>query len=256
MSAFGQVLKDIRGTLGLSQVALAHTLESTQRHVSFLETGRSRPTPGFVSRICRELELNIAQRINLYEASGLRSPYQRRDLGSEDITAALNLIEMRVLRNWPFPALVLDPDWTILRNNTAFDRMFGPFLQRGNTTPNLLEIMVSDPFRAMISNWDQVASVFYYRLQRTASQSPHVATVFADARARGVFAAVEQDLTNTDGIPVFVPIRLDLPNGVKLEISSFLGQLASCQDALVEGLEIELIVPLDEASEQIMRAMG
>lgn len=256
MSAFGQVLKDIRGTLGLSQLALANTLNSTQRHVSFLETGRSRPTPVFLSRICRDLELNIAQRVNLYEASGLRSPYLRRDLRSDDITAALNLIESRVLRNWPFPALVLDPDWTILRSNVAFERMFSPFLTSGNAAPNLLEIMVSDPFRTMISNWDQVAGVFYYRLQRSSNHSAHVADVFTKARARGLFAAVEQDLTSDDGIPVFVPIRLTLPNGAVLEISSFLGQLASCQDALIEGLEIELIVPLDETSEQIMRAMA
>lgn len=256
MSPFGQVLKDIRGSLGLSQVALAQTLDSTQRHVSFLETGRSRPTPGFLSRICRVLELNIAQRVNLYEASGMRSPYQRRDMGSDDIVVALNMIEQRVLRNWPFPALVLDPDWTVLRCNGAFTQIFGPMMPDGNAAPNLLDILISPPFLAMIENWDQVASILYFRLQRTSGHSPHVAQIFMQAKACGLFAAVERDLTGAGDFPVFVPIRLQLPNGAVLEISSLLGQLASCQDALVEGLEIELMVPLDESSEQLMRGMA
>jgi len=184
------------------------------------------------------------------------NPYQRRDMESEEISAALSTIEARVLANWPFPALVLDRDWNVLRANPAFGRMFGAILGQGNATPNLLEAFVSEPFLSMVQNWDQVASILYFRLQRTAARSTHVAGIFAKAKAQGLFDAMERDLAGADEIPVFVPIRLGLPNGVVLEMSSLLGHLASCQDVLVEGMEIELMVPLDEASEQIMRGIS
>ena len=132
MTSFGHVLKDIRAARGLSQTALALALDSTQRHVSFLETGRSLPTGSFLSRICRAMSLNIAQRINLYDASGLANPYVSRDMGSDEIRDALDMIEKRVLKNWPFPALVLDPDWNVLRQNDAFTLFFKPLSPQGN----------------------------------------------------------------------------------------------------------------------------
>ena len=255
MDTFGPVLKDIRNSMGLSQAGLAGELDSTQRHLSFLETGRSRPSPGFVSRICRVLDLSIAQRINLYEAAGFHSPYRRRNLRSDEIMQALDTIEMRVLRNWPFPALVLDFEWNVLRANSAFDQIFAPFLSATNTAANLLEVILSPAFVGLVQNWDEAASIMYYRLQRTAQHSPRVADIFAQGRARGLFDHVEQDAVGRQDIPVFVPVELKLPEGPTMQFTSMLGQLASCQDALIEGLEIELMVPLDEGSEMAMRSM-
>jgi len=78
-------------------------------------------------------------------------------MGSDDIRAAQDMIETRVLRNWPFPALVLvlDPDWNVLRNNAAFAQIFGAFMPRGNSLANLLEVMMSDAFQWRIQNWDR-----------------------------------------------------------------------------------------------------
>lgn len=255
MTSFGHVLKDIRAARGLSQAALALSLESTQRHVSFLETGRSLPTASFLSRICRAMNLNIAQRVNLYDASGLANPYTRRDMDSDEIHAALDMIEKRVLKNWPFPALVLDPDWNILRSNAAFDQIFGCLMLQGNVPANLLEVLMSDMFQGLVQNWDEAAGVMFYRLQRAAAHSPRIAQVLQTAQSQGRFAGMEQHLGELGEIPIFLPIRIALPEGPVMELSSLLGKLASCQDALIEGLEIELMVPLDEASEQTMLSM-
>ncbi len=102
------------------------------------------------------LDLNIARRVNLYDASGLPNPYKTRDPGSQEITAALNVLQGRMLANWPFPAMVLDPDWTLLRSNALFDRMFGGLMPEGNAAPKLLAAVVSDPFLPMIRNWNGV----------------------------------------------------------------------------------------------------
>lgn len=251
---FGTVLKDVRAGLGLSQAALADQLGSTQRHLSFIETGRSRPTPYFVTRICKELSLSIAQKAALFQAAGLATPFPTRERSSDEVKAALDMIHDRVLVNWPFPALVLDEHWTVLRSNAAFAKLFGPFLQDTNAQPNLLEIMVSDRFRGLIANWDEAATSFFFRLQASSAHSEQVNALFARCRSNGLFDNVELQLSGASGMPVYVPISVNLPNGMQFQITSLLGKLSSVQDALVEGFEIELMLPTDAASEALMRS--
>ena len=121
---------------------------------------------------------------------------------------------------------------------------------------NLLEVLMSDIFQSLIQNWDEAAGVMFFRLQRAAAHSPRIAKVLLAAQEQGRFEGMEQHLNGLTEIPVFLPIRLVLPNGPEIQISSLLGKLASSQDALIDGLEIELMVPLDETSEQTMRAMA
>lgn len=250
---FGTVLKDVRAHKGLSQAALAQSLGSTQRHVSFVETGRSRPTAYFVARICQELSLSLAQKAQLYTAAGLPAPFAQRARTSDEVAAALDLIHTRVLTPWPFPALVMDEDWNVLRRNGPFEALFAPLLPQGNAAANLLDIMLSDIFRSLVVNWEEASTAFYFRLQAAAGRSAHVAQLFAKTRSTGLFDGVEARLTNTETLPVFVPIRIALPGGPTIELSSLMGKLASVQDALIDGFEIELMVPTDDMSAQIMQ---
>ena len=253
MSNFGLGLKDVRARLGLSQEALAMQLGSTQRHLSFLETGRSQPTPSFLARICRELELSLAQRANLFDASGLANPYARRTPDSEEVVKALDMIEARLLRHWPFPGTILDHAWAILRTNRAFDCMIGPMIPPGNE-PNLLDVLLSDGFRERLLNWDEVLPVFYYRLQASAALNPRVAAIFERVKSQGLFDGFEKHLTADKPMPVFVPFRIALAPGVEVEMSSVLGRLVSIQDAAFEGFEVELMMPTDVASEKAVLA--
>ncbi|WP_165390170.1 helix-turn-helix domain-containing protein [Thalassococcus sp. S3] len=253
MSDFGPVLKEIRLSLGLSQASCAATLQSTQRHISFLETGRSQPSPGFVARICRELGLSIAQRAALFESAGLQNPYVRRSMQSDDVQRALDLIAAQVLDHWPFPALVMDRHWTILRANEQFINVFSSVLPAGNTAPNLIDVMLSPAFLPMITNWHMAAATFYFRLQRGAAQSTQVAERFRKARAGGLFDLVERELIQGADVPPMVPIELTLPNGAQVRLTSLIGHLAGCQDAAMEGCEVELIVPFDDTSETVLR---
>lgn len=250
---FGAVLKDIRSTHGLSQHALAERLGSTQRHVSFVETGRSAPTDYFVTRLCRTLDLSLAQRANLFQAAGLPPVYLARDPGSDEVRAALDMLERRVLAHWPFPALVLDPAWTILRENAQMRVVFGALLPEGNAPLNLLEILQLPHVRGMITNWDQAAEMFYYRLQSAAARHAQAARVFAQAKANGMFDTLPRSLANSGPAPVFVPLRFDLPDGRRFEMTSLVGRLAAAHDCMVEDLEVEFFVPCDAGSETVLR---
>ncbi|WP_286175681.1 helix-turn-helix domain-containing protein [Labrenzia sp. CE80] len=255
-AAFGRTLRSVRGQAGLSQCDFANRLGTTQRHLSFLETGRARPSLSMIQRVEREFALPIASRLALYEAAGLHSPYKRRDLASEEISEALDIIEHRLLRHWPFPAYVVDKRWTILRSNTAGQRFLSATCPPGNEPPNLFRILTGDDFRSRVTNWKEAAPVLATRLYREAAEDPEMAALLEEALAAGLFDGIDANETSdtTIEIPVFVPIEFSAPDGVKLRLTSMLGQLASVQDAIIEGMTIELMVPMDEASEQLMLA--
>lgn len=256
IAGFGAVLRGLRRELGLSQSELALKLGSTQRHFSFLETGRSQPSRDMIARLATGLDLSAGQRAALFEASGFRSPYSRRHITSPDIVEALDMIADRVLAHWPFPAFALDPDWTVLRANTPAEKMLAMFASESSGGPrNLLQTMLSPAFNAMIENWGEASTAFYFRLLTAAGESTLVREALAQARADGLFDGISQTLANSRDIPVYVPLVMAPMPGVKLRLTSVLGQLASVHDALVEGIDIEFLVPIDASSELTMLAM-
>jgi len=251
-NSFGNALKSIRHELGLSQSGVAISLGSTQRHVSFLETGRSQPGRAMLGRLVTELGLNAAQRANLFAASGFHNPYKKRTLRSDEVAETLDMIENRVLAHWPFPAFVLDAEWNVLRSNPPAQAMFAPFINETSEKLNVLSVFLSDQFRGMVVNWKQASTALYFRLQAAAALSPRIKREFEAASARGVFENITATITSATDIPVFVPVILRQPDGSNLQVTSLLGQLVSVHDALVEGFEVELMIPVDQASEQCM----
>lgn len=247
-TAFGPALRAVRQSLGLSQAALAMELSTPQRHVSFLETGRAAPTRAMVSRIAMELSLNTAQRAALFAASGFSAPYPTRDPQSAEIVGVLQMIERQILAHWPYPAFILDKEWTILRHNDRAARLLAPFRHPDGRAFNMLEILLEPDFRKLIENWDEVSAGFYFRLHDAAQRSPRVADAFAMARARGDFDHIPNLLTSQNQAPVFIPVRLRMADGLVLCFTSLLGRFATVQDALIESFDIELLVPVDDAS--------
>ena len=255
-ATFGSTLRFIRQTLGLSQLALANKLGSTQRHVSFLETGRSGVTKDFLQRICTELPLSTGQRGALFEASGFRNPFPSRKLSDTEIANALDMIERRILNNWAFPAFALDRDWTILRANKSATAMFAAFgLTLDNTPKSLLTMVLSPQFRAAVSNWDQVCVGFYFRLLAAAEQDATVRTALDTAISKGLFDDVPRRMTDTKTDTLKPCAEMKLPNGTRLRMMPFVGRLATVQDARLEHIEIELMVPVDDTTDTNLRRM-
>lgn len=255
-SAFGAALRATRAALGLSQLALAHRLGSTQRHLSFLETGRAQITCSFLQRICTELNLSTAQRSALFETSGLRNPFPERRLSDSELATAIDTIEHHLLRNWAFPAFALDRDWTILRANSPARAMFALFgLDLSTGQHSLLALVLSPGFRSAILNWDEVSPGFYFRLMAAAERDATVRAAFEAARAEGLFNAVPAQITGKGDGPILKCAVLALPDGKQLRMTPFVGQMPTLQDVRLEQIEIELMIPLDDATEVALKTL-
>ncbi|KAJ53987.1 hypothetical protein ACMU_04590 [Actibacterium mucosum KCTC 23349] len=255
-SRFGEELRAVRADLGLSQSALAGQLGSTQRHLSFLETGRSQPTRSFLGRLCSELNLSAAQRGALFEASGFASPVSQQGNTGKDVEAALDMMQVQILDQWPYPALILDPGWNILRVNGHTRTLFGAFGLGGGAGPdNLIELLLSDHMRSMVVNWTQVCAAIYFRLRKAAEHDQKLADRLQSLRRDGMFDNVPTAITQPGAMPAIIPFTIGFPDGSRMGMTSMLGQIATAQDPVVEGFEVEMMLPVDAASQTILQTI-
>ena len=253
-SPFGEMLRALRREHGLSQIELAQRLGSTQRHLSFLETGRARPSRSMLQRIERELSLPIPRSHVLYDLAGFASPHTVRAEESLEARETLDLIEHRILANWPFPAFVLDTRWTIQRLNGPGKQFISEFVRDQNEPENLFKIFLSPAFRKCVLNWEDVAPALAARLFKEAAKDRELSELLEQAQNVGILD--DRNTACLETVPVFVPAVISGPNGSQLRLTSLLGQLASAQDAIIEGMTIELMVPMDAATEDLLLGNG
>jgi hypothetical protein len=104
----------------------------------------------------------------------------------------------------------------------------------------------------MVTNWEQASGSFYTRIQSVAKRSPLVRAALDAAVDEGRFDHVAQVLGGPEDVPVHIPIEVQLPDGAQMRFTSLHGRWVSVHDALVEQFEVELLVPLDRASEGVV----
>ena len=253
---FGELLAEIRAEKGWSQHKLAIEANTTQRHLSFLETGRSQAPREMVVRLGEALELPLDRRAEMFESAGFISPYKVRRVSDEEIQKTLAMIEKFYLANWPFPAMVLDATWNILRYNQAAKNFLNFEHQPGDAAPNLMEIFMRSGLPQRIRNWEQASTSLYLRIRRHARRTIGFDQYLEKAESSGLFDHALQRIADASELPIFIPFELEMPDGNILKFSSTEGNLSAVHDAVVEELIFEMFLPLDEASEVILRQFG
>ena len=108
VTPFGAALRRWRLALGASQLALANLAATTTRHVSFLETGRSRPSGEMVARLAEALELPLREANDLFRAAGLAAAFPETPLGADDLAPFNAVVEQMLSRHDPYPAYAID----------------------------------------------------------------------------------------------------------------------------------------------------
>src|SRR5262245_54821135 len=121
-SPFGGLLRHWRIGRGLSQLALAMEAGISTRHLSFLETGRAQPSRAMVELPAGMLDVPLSERNSLLLAAGYAPTYERRPLSAPDLQPVQRALEFILEQQEPYPAIVVDGGWNILKRNRAADR--------------------------------------------------------------------------------------------------------------------------------------
>ena len=169
VTTFGRYMKRWRLQRGLSQLDLAVRADVSQRHVSFIETGRSRPRKDVVNKVAEALEVPLRDRNVLLEAAGLAPSYPEVHLSDAAAAPFRNAIQIMLESHEPYPAYVINRWWDLIDENAAGRRFFP---QTGDGPINLVDAVLGPgPFREMVVNFSAVAWMFLRRMRTEVADS-------------------------------------------------------------------------------------
>src|SRR3974390_10980 len=139
----GELLRYWRHERGKSQLNLSMDTGISQRHLSFVESGRSSPSRDFLSIVSDALNIPLRERNVLLLASGFAPQYGEQSMDAEQMAVITKAIDRMLQQHEPHPALVLDRYWNVIRTNKAAPRFFGSFvdLEKRPKPRNLLDLM-------------------------------------------------------------------------------------------------------------------
>ena len=117
--AVGQLLREWRERRRISQLDLSIQAEVSARHLSFVETGRSQPTPGMILRLSEQLDVPLRERNALLLAGGYAPAYPEHSLDEPELTRLRAALRQILAGHEPYPALVINRWWEMLDGNAA-----------------------------------------------------------------------------------------------------------------------------------------
>jgi transcriptional regulator with XRE-family HTH domain len=250
----GVLLRQWRGIRGKSQLALAMEAGVSQRHVSFVESGRSVPSRQMLLDLAEALDVPLRERNTLLVAAGYAPVYAEDPLDGR-VMERINVALQRMLRQHePYPALVLDRTWSVLRTNDAAARFFGSFIDLASRPKprNLLHLMF-DPagLRPFVANWAETAKALLARVNREALGGvvdPQTRRLLDElSRYPGVEAAWRAP-TPASALPM-IPLSF-IKDGVTLSYFSMLATVGTPQTIAAQELRLECMFPADAATEE------
>jgi transcriptional regulator with XRE-family HTH domain len=251
---FNDYFRSWRRYRKLSQLELALTAGVSQRHVSWLETGRSKPSREMVIRLSEAMEIPLRERNTFLQTAGFANVYTEKALEEPTMSAVFDVIRTILDHHDPMPAVVVDRLWNVRMKNGGADLMFSlagdsdeVWRSIGDDGEHNLALLTLHPkgLRPFIANWDAAAPEFIRRLKREAlaSGDPRMREKFAKIIA--LAGPVAETGDNTSQLMPVLPLEISV-NGLNLSLFSVITTFGTPQDITTEELRIEAFYPSDK----------
>ena len=254
-SGAGDLLREWRNRRRMSQLDLALEANVSARHLSFIETGRAKPSREMVLTLADHLQVPLREQNALLLAAGFAPVFTEVDLEDERMSPVRGALDSILKGHEPYPAVIVDRQWEIVASNAPAGLLLDGVPDELVSPPaNALRITLHpDGLAPRILNFDQWSGHLVTRLHRQAllSQDPALAELERELLA---YPGVEP----SSGIAepeemLFVPLRLQLPNETLLSLFSTVATFGTALDVTLEELSIEAFFPADEASKDYLR---
>jgi len=261
---FGHLLRNWRTTRRLSLLELALASRVSQRHLSFLESGRAQPSRPMVLQLAATLDLPLRECNVLLAAAGFAPHYRESRLGSAQMAPIEAALKRALTYHEPYPAVVVDRDYDIVLENRAFAALIallGPRARwaasccpRGR--PNLLYLTFhADGARPYIRNLEEIGPALVQRAYRDYALTRGAASgAFLDTLRAAVDIPAAWQAAEVPNVPV-LPLVL-AKDGLELELFSLIATFGTPADVTTDELRIETFYPASPATEQVLHAMS
>lgn len=261
-TGFGTLLRDRRTSRDLTQEQLSFRADLSTRHISFLETGRSRPSRESVLALAEALALPLRDRNLMLESAGFAAAYPDRELTDPERSHLRSLLSFVLERHEPYPCYVVDRCWNVEMHNEAGGRTLMWLIGEGADADdvNLLRLLFDpDGLRPCTVNFEEVASSLLARLERESAARPgddELRALLEELRRMAPATSLESTPRDTGNFdpseaPV-LPIHLR-HDGIDLRLFSMIMAVGTPRDVTVEELRVETFFPADPESEELLR---
>jgi transcriptional regulator with XRE-family HTH domain len=252
-SPAGILLRQWRDARGKTQLDLSFDAGVSQKHISFVESGRSIPSRQMLLDLAQALDVPLRERNELLIAAGYAPLYSEPAIDAPVMNSIAKALQRMLRQHEPFPAIVMDRNWNVLMSNDAAPQLFNCFIDLASRPPprNLLHL-VFDPngLRPFVANWPETAKGLLGRVCREALG--HV----IDEKTKALLAELSQypgvkpewRAPSPGSVLPMIPFSLT-KDGVTLNYFSMITTVGTPQTVTAEELRLECLFPADDSTE-------
>jgi transcriptional regulator with XRE-family HTH domain len=254
----GELLRDWRSRRHRSQMDVALDVAVSTRHLSFVETGRSRPSPELVLAIANVLDVPLRERNTLLLAAGYAPRYSQTPLDDPSMSRVRASVQRMLDAHDPYPGVVIDRLWNVVLNNSAAallldgipEHVLGPTL-------NVYRVCLHpDGLAARTVNFDDWATYLLGQLRRSILLTGDAALHDLADEVRGypdVARVIDLPRSSEwDDPPLLVPLEMQAGDEV-LSLFTTLTAFGTPLDVTLDEIAVELFFPADDRTEAILR---
>jgi transcriptional regulator with XRE-family HTH domain len=249
---FAQALRERRASRRLSQLDLAIRAGTTQRHLSFIESGRSAPGREMVIRLGESLGLPLRDRNDLLLKAGFAPAYPESPLDGSALAPAREALDHILTAHLPFPAIIIDRCGTLIAANAGQQMLFDGCAPELLASPaNAYRIALHpDGMAPRISNFAEwgrhILNGLAAELDR--AQDPRLA-----ALAQELSRYVPQQALQAGSLGFAVPLQLRSGRG-ELRLMTTITSFATAVDVTLSELKLEAFLPADQFTADVLLA--
>jgi transcriptional regulator with XRE-family HTH domain len=256
-SGVGELLRGWRTRRRLSQLDLAVEAEVSARHLSFVETGRSRPSRELVLHLAEHLDVPLRERNALLLAAGYAPVHPHTSLEAEAMEPVRAALDKLLRGHEPFPAVIVDRRWDLVSSNAPALSILTEGVSPELLAPPVNALRVTlhpEGLAPRIVNFGEWSAHLLQRLHRqfVLTADPEVGSLLAELRG---YPGVEE-ISPAASDPVamlFVPLRLHDSAGRELTFFSTIATFGTAVDVTLAELSIESFFPADKATEELLQ---
>lgn len=258
--SFGMLLKQWRNQRGFSQLDLALTSQVSQRHISFLESGRAKPSQEMVLQLAAFLEIPLRQQNLMLSAAGFAPIHTETDLSAPEITSVRKALDFMLHKQEPYPAFAIDRYWNLLLTNNGADRLLAAFIAPDKLRTlfyidgkiNLMRLVFHPQgLRPFIVNWENFANHLLQRVHRSAmaeGEGDRSHQLLKELMSYPGIAEIWNIANTATPNTLLLGIHLKR-NALELQFFSTIATLGTSYDITLQELRIECLFPADAATE-------
>lgn len=247
----GELLRDWRRRRHLSQLDVSLEAAVSARHLSFVETGRSKPGRDLILHLAEHLDVPLRERNTLLLAAGYAPVYRETPLDEERMAPVRAALEKILEGQAPYPAVIVDGCWNVvLANAPALGIMTAGCAPHLVEAPNAIRLSLHpEGLAPQLDNLPEFAEHLLTRLRREAllSGDDGLAALLEEVSEYPAAAAAREapSLAAEPAELLFVPMRLRRPDGQVWSLFSTIASFGTALDVTVSELMIESFFPAD-----------